>query len=264
MSSGQPASRTLNPAGLHDRLLDINATIICWTWFLLGFIVCFSWRYLAYALFIKNPELHFQRMNCQFYRIFFRIVRLTSPRQKIEIDEKIAAIRSSVIVCNHLSYLDPLLLIALFPRHKTIVKTRFFSTPIFGWMITKSGYLPATSEGRFSRMMLDQMDRMEEYLKDGGNLFIFPEGTRSRDGRIGNLNSGALKIARMCKAPIYVLQLKNTDKLFTPGRFWFNTRVPNTISVKIIERIEPDYPHNSPSTAELLLQVRQAYLDHQR
>ena len=263
MSSGQPASRTLNPAGLHDRLLDINATLICWTWFLLGFIVCFSWRYLAYALFIKNPELHFQRMNCQFYRIFFRIVKLTAPRQKIEIDEKIAAIRSSVIVCNHLSYLDPLLLIALFPQHKTIVKTRFFSTPIFGWMITKSGYLPATSEGRFSRLMLDRMDGMEEYLKDGGNLFIFPEGTRSRDGRIGNLNSGALKIARMCKAPIYVLQLGNTDKLFTPGRFWFNTRQPNTISVKIIEHIEPDYRHNPPSTAELLLRVRQAFLDHQ-
>ncbi|EKD35914.1 MAG: Phospholipid/glycerol acyltransferase, partial [uncultured bacterium] len=100
-------------------------------------------------------------------------------------------------------------------------------------------------------------------LKDGGNIFIFPEGTRSRDGRIGNLNSGALKIARMCKAPIYVLQLKNTDKLFTPGRFWFNTRQPNTIGVKLIERIEPDYLHNSPSTAELLLRVRQAFLDHQ-
>ena len=261
MSSGQPASRIFNPLALHDRLLDVSATLICWTWFLLGFIVCFSWRYLAYAIFLKNPELHFQRMNCQFYRIFFRIVRLTAPRQKIEIDEKIAAIKSSVIVCNHLSYLDPLLLIALFPQHKTIVKTKFFSTPIFGWMITKSGYLPATSEGRFSRLMLDRMEGMEEYLKAGGNLFIFPEGTRSRDGRLGNLNTGALKIARMCKAPIYVLQLKNTDKLFTPGKFWFNTRVANTIGVKIIDRIEPDYRHHPPSTADLLLQVRQAYLD---
>ncbi len=261
MSSSEQSQSLPRPARLHDRLLDAGATLICWAWFLFGFIIFFSWRYLICALFRKNPELHFQGMNCQFYRIFFRIVRLTAPRQKIEIDERVAAIRSSVIVCNHLSYLDPLLLIALFPRHKTIVKTRFFSTPIFGWMITKSGYLPATSEGRFSGMMLDRMNTMEDYLNSGGNLFIFPEGTRSRDGRLGNLNTGALKIARMCKSPIYVLQLKNTDKLFTPGRFWFNTRVPNTISVKIIERIEPDYRRQSPAIADLLLQVRQAYLD---
>lgn len=247
---------------LANRTLDCCATLTCWAWFIFGFILFYSWRYLACALFMKNPEIHFQRMNCHFYRIFFRIVGVTAPRQKIEIDDKIVAIRSSVIVCNHLSYLDPLLLIALFQRHRTIVKTRFFGTPIFGWMITRSGYLPATSEGRFSRLMIAQMETMEPYLKAGGNLFIFPEGTRSRDGKIGNLNEGAMKIARMCKAPIYVLQLSNTDKLFTPGKFFFNTRAHNTISVKIIDRIEPDYRNNPPSTARLVEQVRQAFAAH--
>lgn len=246
-----------------DRILDCSATMACWAWFTLGFILFFSWRYLAYALFVKNPEIQFQRLNSLFYRIFFRVVSVTAPRQKIEIDERIAAIKSSVIVCNHLSYLDPLLLIALFPRHKTIVKTRFFGTPIFGWMITKSGYLPATGEGRFSGLMIAQMDTMAQYLKDGGNLFIFPEGTRSRDGKIGELNKGAFKIARMCSAPLYVLQLRNTDNLFTPGKFLFNTRVHNTIGVKIIEHIEPDYQKNPPSSAELLQQVQRAYIKAQ-
>lgn len=262
-AAGEPAKATPRPVLLHDRLLDASATLVCWAWFLFGFIFFFSWRYLAWALVLRNPELHFQRMNRQFYRIFFRILQGAAPRQKFEIDARIADIRSAVVVCNHLSYLDPLLLIALFPKHKTIVKTRFFSTPIFGWMIAKSGYLPATSEGRFSAMMLDRMNGMEDYLKAGGNLFIFPEGTRSRDGRLGNLNTGALKIARMCRAPIYVLQLQNTDRLFTPGRFWFNTREPNTISVRIIERIQPDYARKPPATAELLLQVRQAFFAHQ-
>lgn len=246
------------------RMIDCCVTLACWTWFTLGFILFYSWRYVAYALFVKNPEIHFQRMNCHFYRIFFRIVNLAAPSQKFEIDDRIVAIRSSVIVCNHLSYLDPLLLIALFQRHRTIVKTRFFGTPIFGWMITKSGYLPATSEGRFSSLMIAQMETMAPYLKAGGNLFIFPEGTRSRDGKIGKLNEGALKIARMCRAPIYILQLRNTDKLFTPGKFFFNTREKNTISVKIIDHIEPDYQNNPPSTAELMQQVRQTFIDNQQ
>jgi 1-acyl-sn-glycerol-3-phosphate acyltransferase len=189
---------------------------------------------------------------------------LTAPRQRIEIDEKVAAIRSSVIVCNHLSYLDPLLLIALFQRQRTIVKTRFFSMPIFGWIIKKSGYFPATSEGPFAQMMIRQMETMGPYLEGGGNLFVFPEGTRSRDGKLGNLNRGAFKIARICRVPIYVLEIRNTDRLFTPGRFLFNTRMKNSIGVKIIDCIEPDYQQNPPSIAELELRVRQAYCERQK
>jgi len=154
-------------------------------------------------------------------------------------------------------------LITLFPRQKTIVKPRFFDAPIFGWMLKKSGYLPASSEGRFSRLMIEQMDNMQSYLEDGGNLFIFPEGTRSRDGKIGNLNQGAMKIARMCKAPLYVLQLRNTDKLFTPGKFLFNSRIHNSISIKIIDHLEPDYQNNPPSVTQLEQQVRQAFSAHQ-
>ncbi len=245
--------------GWGDRVLDWAATMVCWAWFTLGFIIFFSWRYLAWALLVKNTEIKFQRWNSSFYRIFFRVVGATMPRQKIEVDKRVADITSSVVVCNHLSYLDPLLLISLFPRHRTIVKTRFFSTPIFGWMIAKSGYLPATGEGRLAGLMIRQMETMDHYLQDGGNLFIFPEGTRSRDGRIGEFNTGAFKIARMCKAPLYVLKLSNTDKLFTPGKFVFNSRIKNIIRVELIAHTIPDYQNNPPSTAELMRWVQQVY-----
>lgn len=243
--------------------IDCCVTLVCWAWFIFGFFLFFSWRYVAAALFSKDAELSFQRLNSKFYQIFFRIVKAIAPRHRIQIDDNVSEIRSAVIVCNHLSYLDPLLLIALYERQKTIVKTRFFSAPVFGWIIKKSGYLPATGEGKFSRMMIEQMEIMEEYLNSGGNLFVFPEGTRSRDGKIGTLNRGAFKIARMCKAKVYVLQLNNTDKLFTPGKFFFNTRIDNSISIKIIDCIEPDYNVKPPSTEKLEQRVRQAYLETQ-
>jgi 1-acyl-sn-glycerol-3-phosphate acyltransferase len=112
--------------------------------------------------------------------------------------------------------------------------------------------------------MIRQMETMSPYLKAGGNLFVFPEGTRSRDGKLGNLNRGAFKIARICRAPIYVLEIRNTDKLFTPGKFLFNTRMKNSISVQIIDCIEPDYQQNPPSIAELELRVRQVYCERQK
>ncbi|MFA6499413.1 MAG: lysophospholipid acyltransferase family protein [Desulfurivibrionaceae bacterium] len=170
-----------------------------------------------------------------------------------------AAIRSAVIVCNHISYLDPLLLIALFERHRTIVKTRFFKMPIWGWIIKKSGYFPATGEGRFTRMLIEQMETMNGFFQDGGNLFVFPEGTRSRDGRFGTLSKGALKIARLCRVPVYVLHLSNTDKLFPPGKFIFQTRVKNIISLKVIDRIDPDYQQQVPSVTMLEQRVKDAY-----
>lgn len=241
-----------------EVLKDFLVTIICWIWFLLGGILFFLWRYLACALFVKEPAACFQRLNSRFYRIFFRLVRRLAPRHRWEIENEVAAIRSAVIVCNHISYLDPLLLIALFERQRTIVKTRFFTMPIWGWIIRKSGYIPAGGKGRFAGMMLEQMETMQGFLEDGGNLFVFPEGTRSRDGKLGTLNRGALKIARLHKVPIYVLLLANTDKLFPPGKFLFRTGADNCISLKIIARIEPDHQHK-PTLAMLEQRVRDAY-----
>lgn len=237
---------------------DFFVTLICWAWFTLGFVLFFSWRYVACALFSKNPEVGFQQLNNRFYQIFFRILRCTAPSHTWEIAEEVKAIRSAVIVCNHLSYLDPLLFIALFERHRTIVKTRFFKVPIFRWIISRAGYFPATGEGRFTRIMLDQMETMADFLHSGGNLFVFPEGTRSRDGKVGALNRGALKIARLCGAPIYVLRLTATNNLFAPGRFLFHTTRKNTIRLKIIERITPDF-RRPPSAATLEQRVQQAY-----
>jgi 1-acyl-sn-glycerol-3-phosphate acyltransferase len=245
-----------------ELIRNFFVTIACWAWFTLGFIAFFSWRYVAAGLFAREKELSFQRLNSRFYRIFFRIVRLLAPRHRWEIDGQAAAVRSAVIVCNHLSYLDPLLLIALYERHRTIVKTRFFMMPIFGWVLKNAGYIPAAGEGRFARLMIDRMESMAGYLRSGGNLFIFPEGTRSRDGRIGALNRGALKIARLCGAPVYVLLLSNTDKLFPPGRFLFQTGTENTISLRILDRIEPDYRDRMPSVAVLEEQVMKVYREH--
>ena len=238
-------------------------TLLLWGYFTLGFLIIFSPFYLAAYLFSENRENSFQRLNHQFYKGFFFLIRIFIPGQKWHIDGGIKSIRSSVIVCNHLSYLDPLLLISLYPRHKTIVKSTFFSVPIFGWMLKRSGYITSTSEGRLSELMIDSFETMDDFLASGGNLFIFPEGTRSRDGSISRLNRGAFKIAKLCRTPIKVLYINNTNKLFTPGKFLFNTMVSNTITVEPITGIEPDYQSDKFSISELMSQVR-SLLENQK
>ena len=171
-------------------------TLLLWGYFTLGFLIIFSPFYLAAYLFSENRENSFQRLNHHFYKGFFFLIRTFIPGQKWRISGEIGSIRSSVIVCNHQSYLDPLLVISLFKQHKTIVKSTFFKVPIFGWILKQSGYFPSTSEGKLSELMIESFDTMDDFLTSGGNLFIFPEGTRKLPGQKPNYKIGGAMLAK--------------------------------------------------------------------
>ena len=248
-----PLCKFLKPA------LDLAITLLLWSYYTLGYIVFFSPFYLTAYLFSKNREHSFQRLNHKFYKGFFALARIFIPKIKWHIPQDVLGIRSAVIVCNHISYLDSILMISLFERHKTIVKSRFFKIPIFRQVIELSGYIPSTADGRLSDLIIRNMEEMDQYLASGGILFTFPEGTRSRDGTIGPLNQGAFKIARLCKKPIKVLFVRNTNRLFQPGKFLFNTCSGDAITVDLLASIEPDYHGGRASVSKLIRQVRSLF-----
>jgi 1-acyl-sn-glycerol-3-phosphate acyltransferase len=131
------------------------------------------------------------------------------------------------------------------------VKNTFFKLPIFGWVLKTAGYLPATASGALTPLMIEHMDNLQGYLSSGGNLFVFPEGTRSRNGKLGQFNEGAFKIAKRCNAPIKVLSIRNTNIFFPPGKFLFNTCIENTIELRLIGSIEPNYQSRGFSISDL-------------
>ena len=240
---------------------DAAVTLACWGYFILAFVFPFCFIYGGAWLLPGSRESRFQRINSLFYRGFFRLLRKIAPGHQWRIDDQVKQIRSSIVICNHLSYLDPLLMLALFPKHKTVVKTNFFKVPIFGWVLRNAGYFPADGEGRYREMMIEQVEGMKKYLAAGGIFFIFPEGSRSRDGSIGPLRRGAVKIARLCNAPIHILRLDGTDNLFRPGKFFFNARMANIISLRSMDRIAFD-PQQSLSDLEQ--RIREALITGNR
>lgn len=243
----------------HARLPDVGVTLACWAWFTCGFVLFYSWRYAAAALARGNCEEQFQRLNSYFFRSFFRLVKALAPRHAIAIDDDTAALRGCVVISNHLSYLDPLLLISIYEKHRTIVKSRFFSMPIFGWVIGKSGYLPDQGRGGRAGMMIEQMESMRGFFQRGGNLFVFPEGTRSRSGEVGEMQQGALKIARLFRVPVCVLKISNSHRLFPPDRFLFNSRIDNTIDIRLVDRIEPRELDLRPGADSVEQRLRRAF-----
>ena len=93
-------------------------------------------------------------------------------------------------------------------------------------------------------MMVEGIRDMPEFFRNGGVLFIFPEGRRSRNGALGNFKKGAFGIAEKFAVPVEVLYIDNTDCLFTPGRFFFNTCIKNTITVEWLGTIDPNGEHS--------------------
>ena len=247
--------------GTLKRTFDLFVTLLVWLYFTLGFLVFFSPFYAGALLFSQNTEVAFQKLNNLYYRSFFLLLRVLIPGLKWAVPDELRSIRSSVIVCNHLSYLDPLLLISLFPMQKTIVKGIFFKVPIFGNVLKFSGYIPTSKNGAVSTWMIEKMEDMEKYLASGGNLFIFPEGTRSRNGRIGEFQEGAFKLAKRFKAPIRALSLKGTDEIFRPGKFLFCGSKRIALSIRLIGTIEPDYDHETVLISTLAGSVRALYED---
>jgi len=218
--------------------VDLVVTLTLWFYFLFGYSLLYLPVIMILYPFVPQRDVLIQKMNHFFYRGFFLLFRLIAPRVKIQIDDSVRNIQSSIIVSNHRSYLDPLLYISLFPLHKTIVKGIFFKVPVMGWIMRKSGFMPHSNGVAADERMTDGVNSLPQFFSGGGNLFIFPEGRRSRNGRIGHFHKGAFSLSARYEVPVELFYIRNTDKVFPPGRFVFTTCERVTVELERLGRIE--------------------------
>jgi len=241
------------------RITNFCLTVFLWGYFLFGYLVLLPVFFLPYYFVLHSAAVALQRLNHLHLKTFFSLTRILIPKTVYEIDPQVRDLRSSVIVCNHISYLDPILLVSLYPRQITIVKHTFFRVPIFGWFLRKAGYVPSSADEMTGAAMIGNLESIKAHLAAGGNLFVFPEGTRSRDGKLAPFNRGVFSIARYCRTDLKLVFISNTDKLFRPGTFSFNTREPNVISLKLIATLKPDYASENFSTNAVAREARRIF-----
>ncbi|KAJ3689231.1 hypothetical protein LUZ61_018395 [Rhynchospora tenuis] len=134
----------------------------------------------------------------------------------------------SVYVSNHQSFLDIYTLLTLGRCFKFISKTSIFVYPIIGWAMFLMGVIPLRRMD--SRSQLDCLKRCMDLVTKGASVFFFPEGTRSKDGKLGAFKKGAFSVAAKTGAPIVPITLLGTGKLMPAGK----EGIINSGSVKII------------------------------
>jgi 1-acyl-sn-glycerol-3-phosphate acyltransferase len=119
--------------------------------------------------------------------------------------------------------------------------------------------MPSAASELGGEEMVENLENIKEHLAAGGNFFVFPEGTRSRNGRLAAFNKGVFSIARYCNAPLALVYIKNTNKLFQPGTFLLNTSDDIEIELELIGALTPDYKSNNFSISAVVDEARKIY-----
>ncbi len=120
---------------------------------------------------------------------------------------------SLILAANHVSYLDPVVLGVVIKRQiHFIAKKEVFDVPILGFIVRSLGAIPVDRK----KTNLVSIKKSLSLLKEEHILGIFPEGTRSLNGELLDLNVGLIKIALQTGSPIVPVGINGTFDIYPP------------------------------------------------
>jgi len=156
------------------------------------------------------------RFICGFARCVLRVMHpVVHIRGKENIPEDAA-----ILCCNHSGLLDPVWVIAMAVPPKLprcMAKVELFRNPILNWLFQKFGAFPVDRGNTDIKAIKTAM----HVLRENGKLVIFPEGTRIKNGAVGEAHTGTMLIATRTKTPIVPIYLSANRRLFSPVKLYY-------------------------------------------
>ncbi|WP_407320014.1 lysophospholipid acyltransferase family protein [Isoptericola halotolerans] len=127
-----------------------------------------------------------------------------------------------IIASNHLSFIDSIILPLVVPRHVTFIAKAEYWTGrglkgrVSRWFFTTMGHIPVDRDD--PRAGQRSLEDALHVLQRGDAFGIYPEGTRSRDGRLQKGHTGVAWLALAGTAPVVPVALRGTDKVQPVGK----------------------------------------------
>ena len=150
-------------------------------------------------------------------------------REHIEPDE------TYVMVANHLSLVDILVMFRLFRHFKWVSKIENFRLPFIGWNMHLNRYIPLRRGDRES--VVEMFGACRDTLAAGNSIMMFPEGTRSKDGHLKRFKTGAFELALECERPILPITIEGSGRALPKRGFVLQGRHP--IRLRVMAPIPP-------------------------
>jgi len=131
-------------------------------------------------------------------------------RFKVRGDEHIPAAGAAILVCNHVSFVDPVLLMAASPRPiRFIMDHNIFKMPVLGWFFRLAKAIPIAPQREDPVAYEQAFMKARQVLSEGDLLCIFPEGAITRDGALAEFKGGVMKLLETNPVPVVPLALQN-------------------------------------------------------
>ena len=162
---------------------------------------------VAFYIFMLVPEYLLRFVAWVASRFIYRF--------KVTGDENIPTNGPAVLVCNHVSFVDAVLLMAASPRPiRFIMDHRIFKVPVLGWLFRLAKTIPIAPQREDAAAYEAAFDVAAKVLRDGDLLAIFPEGGITQDGTLQPFKGGIMKILERARAdgldvPVVPMALTN-------------------------------------------------------
>jgi 1-acyl-sn-glycerol-3-phosphate acyltransferase len=204
-----------------------------WLFLVLSSISAFPVAVVIWAL--TAPRDPRRRLLHRFTCLWGSLYTWINPVWRVELRgrEKVRPDESYVMVSNHLSLLDVLVIYRLQTHFKWVSKIENFRIPFIGWNMSLNRYI-RLARGR-RKSVLAMMRECEDALASGSSVMMFPEGTRSPSGKLREFKTGAFELAKSTKSPILPIALEGTAEALPKRGFVLQGR--HSIRLTVLDAI---------------------------
>lgn len=202
-----------------------------------GAVVCLPWT---------RKDRHYVWFQRNWGRM---IVRCSGIGFAVEGIDRLDPGRPYVFMANHQSYFDVFCLSAALPHaFKYVAKRELLFLPFFGQVLWATGHV-IVNRGRHAAAVA-AMDRAAGRIRGGTSILVFPEGTRSRDGRLSPFKKGGFLLAQAAGVAVVPVSITGTRPMMPKGSLRFSRTDVRLVVGAPVESA-------GLSTEELMAQVRQ-------
>ena len=226
--------------------------VSCYFWFELFFISALAFPFAILIFLFTFPFdkrlILLHKFSCLWSFIVLKanFMWRTRVTGKENIDRK----ETYVMVSNHQSGADIIVLYLLWANYKWIAKKSLYSIPFIGWNMWLNRYIVVDRANKASmRRMMAEASRT---IRSGNSLMIFPEGTRSKDGNLQAFKTGAFHLAIEHSRPILPIVITGTSHAIRKGGFLVNKN--HDIRLKVLPPVPIErFKGMEPKEVSLLL-----------
>ena len=208
---------------------------------LLG-LMSVAWNAAALLLYPLLPRAVGRRLGRAMiaygYRIFWRIAAAVGMlRLDAEVLDTLRDEAGLIVVANHPSMLDALMLVARLPRSACIMKASLMRNPLLGPGARLARYI--RNDSAYGMIQVAVQD-----LQDGGQLVLFPEGTRTTQAPVNPFHASFALIAKRARVPVQAVFIDTNSPYLGKGwPLWRLPPLPIRFAVRLGRRFEPPQDH---------------------